>query len=286
MSSSSPAENLVTVVDPASVSTGTGLRARRRVTVESTTGEDAAPGEDRWEDPTDGIGRRVAAYRAERGLRVSDLAREVGVSPSLVSQIERGQSRPSVSTLFAIAQALGVAVDAFFRETDHGSGPAPAAGTTGTTDATGATGATAAAGDDGDAASTAATTLPAGHEDRYVVRRANRSVIDIESGVRWERLTPAALHNVEFLELIYGPGAESSTTLYRHPGEEMILVLSGELDIYLGFECYRLVAGDSMHFSSMQPHRYVNPTTETARAVTTILHDGAWYSTPGVHGEP
>lgn len=206
-------------------------------------------------DPADSIGRRLAAFRAERGMRVSDLAREVGVSPSLVSQIERGLSRPSVSTLFAIAQALGVAVDAFFRESPPEPLPLPQS-------------------------PPPAPAPTATHEERYVVRRANRSAIDIESGVRWERLTPEALKNVEFLELIYGPGAESSPTLYRHPGEEMILVLSGLLDIYLGFECYHLAAGDSMHFSSMQPHRYVNPTTETTRAVTTILHDGAWYATP------
>ena len=62
------------------------------------------------------IGRRLAAYRAGRGLRVAELAREIGVTPSLISQIERGQSRPSVSTLFALAQALDVPVDAFFRE--------------------------------------------------------------------------------------------------------------------------------------------------------------------------
>src|ERR1039457_6236424 len=51
-----------------------------------------------------------------RRKRVVELAREVGVTPSLISQIERGQSRPSVSTLFAMAQALEVPVDAFFRE--------------------------------------------------------------------------------------------------------------------------------------------------------------------------
>ena len=49
---------------------------------------------------------------------MSELARLVGVSPSLISQIERGQSRPSVSTLFELAEALKVPVDAFFsRET-------------------------------------------------------------------------------------------------------------------------------------------------------------------------
>src|ERR1039457_5986666 len=62
------------------------------------------------------IGRRLAAHRGKRGKRVVELAREVGVTPSLISQIERGQSRPSVSTLFAMAQALEVPVDAFFRE--------------------------------------------------------------------------------------------------------------------------------------------------------------------------
>nr|MDT0657197.1 XRE family transcriptional regulator [Micromonospora sp. DSM 115978] len=267
MSEISPAEQLAGTLVGSAIS---ARRNRRRPAPVAS----ANLAEDPVENPADGIGRRVAAYRLDRGMRVSDLAREVGVSPSLVSQIERGQSRPSVSTLFAIAQALDVAVDAFFRETDpepqtpptptavdHRPGHRPDHG--GMTERDGRAGA-----DRG------------GHEDRYVVRRADRPVIDIESGVRWERLTPGPLKNVEFLELIYGPGAESSSTLYRHPGEEMILILSGELDIYLGFERYHLLPGDSMHFSSMQPHRYVNPTDETTRAVTTILHDGAWYATP------
>jgi transcriptional regulator with XRE-family HTH domain len=201
-----------------------------------------------------GIGRRVAAYRTERGMRVSDLARSVGVSPSLVSQIERGQSRPSVSTLFAMAQALELPVDAFFRETSAGSAapePEPADDTS-----------------DDDTA------------ERYVVRKSGRAAIDIEHGVRWERLTPTALRNVEFLELVYAPGAESNPTLYRHPGTEMVVVISGRLDIYLGFECYHLEPGDSMHFPSALPHRYVNPTSETTRAITTILHDESRHTPP------
>jgi transcriptional regulator with XRE-family HTH domain len=203
----------------------------------------------------DGIGRRVAAYRTERGMRVSDLARSVGVSPSLVSQIERGQSRPSVSTLFAIAQALELPVDAFFRETATAAAlpePAPS-------------------GDDTPDEDTA---------ERYVVRKSDRAAIDIEHGVRWERLTPTALRNVEFLELVYAPGAESNPTLYRHPGTEMVVVVSGRLDIYLGFECYHLEPGDSMHFPSALPHRYVNPTDETTRAITTILYDESRHTPP------
>ena len=54
----------------------------------------------------------------------------------------------------------------------------------------------------------------------------------------------------------------------------MVLVLSGRFEIYVGFERYELDEGDSIHFPSSFPHRYVNPTDEVSRAVTVILHDG------------
>jgi transcriptional regulator with XRE-family HTH domain len=215
-------------------------------------------------DPALAIGERLAAHRSRRGMKVSALAREIGVSPSLISQIERGQSRPSVSTLFALAEALDVPVDAFFRDS--------------------------AAAADHDAGESAPSPpeprrLPLGDGEaerrgRYVVRRNERAGIDIEGGVRWERLTPTPLDALEFLELVYGPGAESHGSLYRHPGMEMVLVLSGRLVIHVAFEQYDLRAGDSMCFPSTLPHRYVNPTEETTRAVTVILPDG------GMHGPP
>lgn len=203
------------------------------------------------------IGRRLAAYRGERGLRVAELAREIGVTPSLISQIERGQSRPSVSTLFALAQALDVPVDAFFREPaavslPDAASPAPAA----------------------DPRPPGAAGLGQ-HlaEARYVVRQGNRATIDIEGGVRWERLTPETMPHLDFFELVYGPGAESNPTLYSHPGTEMVLMLSGTLDISVGFETYRLAPGDSMEFPSSLPHRYANPGHTEARAVTVIMYD-------------
>jgi DNA-binding XRE family transcriptional regulator/quercetin dioxygenase-like cupin family protein len=213
------------------------------------------------------IGRRLAAHRNRRGMRVAELAREVGVTPSLISQIERGLSRPSVSTLFAIAQALDVPVDAFFREppqsaaaSAHPDGPPGAAGPAGRGDAGGRTPPGPGQG-----------TGPA--DGRYVVRRGARAVIDIEGGVRWERLTRSTLDHLDFFELVYEPGAESHPRQFTHPGTEMVLVMSGCLEITIGFEAYLLKPGDSIDFPSSMPHRYVNPGTETARAVTVILYD-------------
>jgi transcriptional regulator with XRE-family HTH domain len=214
--------------------------------------------------PEDGIGARVSVYRLRRGKKVSELARQVGVSPSLISQVERGQSRPSVSTLFALAEALDVPVDAFFR----GSGDEEKPDEAREPHETAETPPDSAGG-------------PArGH--RYLVHQAERAVIDIEGGVRWERLTPTTLENVDFMELVYAPHAESNASLYRHPGTEMVLVIEGRLDIFVGFERHELGPGTSIHFPSSFPHRYVNPTDEVARAVTVILHDedGRPSSTP------
>jgi transcriptional regulator with XRE-family HTH domain len=190
--------------------------------------------DDRKESPADAIGERVAEFRRVRKLKVSELASLVGVSPSLISQIEHGQSRPSVTTLFSLGKALDVPVDAFFGN----SGEPP-------------------------------LVQPEPH--RYVVRREHRTTIDIEGGIQWERLTPLALDSVEFFELVYEPHAESNGVLYQHPGFEMVLVLSGRFEIHVGFEQHDLDVGDSISFPSSIPHRYVNPTDEVARAVTVML---------------
>jgi quercetin dioxygenase-like cupin family protein len=169
-----------------------------------------------------------------------------------------------VSTLFAMAQALDVPVDAFFRDTPLEDEVAPVPPIR----EADAEVEVRRAGD--------APRVPQRGRGRrrYLVKRDDRDVLEIEGGVRWESLTPTPLDELEFLELVYEAGAESSPRLYRHPGQEIALVLSGRLDIHVGFERFELGPGDSIHFPSSMPHRYVNPTDEVARAVTVILHDG------------
>ncbi len=54
------------------------------------------------------IGRRISELRAERGISISRLAELAGISKSTLSSIESGQSNPTISTLWAIADALKV----------------------------------------------------------------------------------------------------------------------------------------------------------------------------------
>ena len=77
------------------------------------------------------LGARLREERERARISQRELSRRLGVSASLISQIESGQSKPSVSTLYAIVTELGVSVDDIFSgngaETlpDHDDGAAP-----------------------------------------------------------------------------------------------------------------------------------------------------------------
>jgi transcriptional regulator with XRE-family HTH domain len=61
------------------------------------------------------VGDRLRSLRLERGQSMRALARASGLSTNALSMIERGRTSPSVSTLYKLADALGVPVTAFFR---------------------------------------------------------------------------------------------------------------------------------------------------------------------------
>src|SRR4029077_2087317 len=72
-------------------------------------------------DPGTGLGPRLRLVRAPRRLSVRELARRVGCSASLISQIERGVSVPSVGVLYSLATELGSSLDYLL----FGSGTGP-----------------------------------------------------------------------------------------------------------------------------------------------------------------
>jgi transcriptional regulator with XRE-family HTH domain len=202
-------------------------------------------------DPTanDTLGARLRTEREQRGLTLRELARRLEVSPSLVSQIETGKTQPSVRTLYAIVTELGVSLDELFAPADR-HGPRTATTLRPASEGTGP---------------------PTGYG--RVQRAAERDVIDLGSGVRWERLTTWNDRDVEFLYAIYEAGGSSSPdgSLMRHNGREFGIVLSGRLGVKVGFEDYVLGPGDSIAFDSSLPHRLHNDGTEVVTAIWMVL---------------
>jgi transcriptional regulator with XRE-family HTH domain len=74
---------------------------------------------------------RLRARREEKGMSIRTLARRIGVSPSLVSQIETGKVNPSVGTLVAITTELELSLDVLFADASPPPPPPGASPTSG-----------------------------------------------------------------------------------------------------------------------------------------------------------
>jgi transcriptional regulator with XRE-family HTH domain len=196
----------------------------------------------------DGIGERLRTERTRAGISQRELARRLGLSASLISQLESGLSKPSVGTLYAIVTELDLSLDKLLRG-DHHSGQV---------------------GSESD---------PEGESGRGrpLVHPEDRKANDLASGVRWEQLTADTEEGVDFLHAIYEVGGASTPdeSLMRHHGREYGYVVSGRMGIQLGFDVYTLEPGDSIAFDSTQPHRLFNMGDEPVHAIWFVVGRGA-----------
>lgn len=62
------------------------------------------------------VGMRIRALRKQRGLSLRALSSQCGLSINAISQIERGESSPTLSSLHVLATALEVPVTAFLED--------------------------------------------------------------------------------------------------------------------------------------------------------------------------
>ena len=211
-----------------------------------------------------GLGGRLRHIRTARGMSVRELARRAGCSASLVSQVERGVTTPSAGVVYTLANELGISLDFLFGTDDVEPGELPRL--------------------PGDLSAPGAASYPevrpwgraSGADGAGLVQRAaDRNTIELSTGVRWERLTPTHDSRVDFIEVVYEPGGQSSENgrAVRHDGREYLYVLQGALEAVVGFETLRLAQGDSLAFDPATPHHYRNPTTKTVRVLSVVVHD-------------
>jgi transcriptional regulator with XRE-family HTH domain/mannose-6-phosphate isomerase-like protein (cupin superfamily) len=221
----------------------------------------ASSSDDRLRMP--GLGARLRAQRLAAHMSLRQLARTLGVSASFVSQIENDKSQPSVATLYQICQVIDLSVDELF--------------------------VAATAGDDGGSASTekvrrdelnlassssvpsvVSTTIVHSTDGRLpVVSPSERPVLVLDSGVTWEKMSPASEPGVDFMYVRYDVGGSSGPhgLVTRHKGMEYGYIIKGTLEVTLGFETYIVGPQQSISFDSSTPHRLMNKGQEPVEAV-------------------
>jgi transcriptional regulator with XRE-family HTH domain len=111
---------------------------------------------------------------------------------------------------------------------------------------------------------------PSPTSDVAVVRKNSRVALSSSHGDLTYLRISAGSGRLEMLEGILEPHAASTPELWGHPSEECAVVTAGCLVLELAGQHHELEAGDSCHFDSHLPHRYVNPSEEPVRFLVAI----------------
>ncbi len=172
------------------------------------------------------IGAQIRRHRKVQKLTLVELAESCNISPSFLSQIERDQANPSVTTLYAITEVLGVSMASFFDVPDKRTKAEPQS----------------------DSQSTI-----------RIVRSDRRKVLIYPgSGIRNELLTPDLRREIQMTWIVMPPGTDSGETPFVHEGEECGVILQGQLKTWIGDESFILGPGDAIYHDSTLPHRSAN----------------------------
>jgi transcriptional regulator with XRE-family HTH domain len=220
-------------------------------------------------EPVVALGARLKQVRQQAGLSLREVARQLGVSPSFVSQLENGKSQPSVATLYSISQLLDVSIDQLFAVDGPGSVAIAAPGAGPADDPLVAPISRSELGSPGDA--WRSEQVPA---RLSVTRPGERVRLEMDTGVVWEQLATNTGRGLDFIEIVYPPHSTSTTDnrMLRHAGSEFGYLVEGELEITVGFEVFTLRAGDAVGFDSSMPHLLANRTDVAARGIWFVQH--------------
>ena len=179
------------------------------------------------------IANKIRQIRKGKGLTLSQLGEETGLSKALLSRIENNQTSPPIATLSKISQGLGVSIGIFFEEEEKDE---------------------------------KAFVVTRRKERKQVVSRGTRI------GFTYHSLTSIKpKHAIEPFVIRYPVIKKEPKILFDHPGEEFLFVLKGEMELVYGRETIRLETGDSIHFDPSEPHRGQNIGKEEAECLVVVV---------------
>jgi transcriptional regulator with XRE-family HTH domain len=179
------------------------------------------------------IGPKIRALRLKKKLGLVQLGEHTGLSPGMLSKIERGALFPTLPTLLRIALVFGVGLEHFF----IGSKDRP-------------------------------TVAVIRKRDR--LRLPDRPD-EPQPSYLFESLDfPVTDRKMEAF-LAEFPVQSKPSEPHRHQGAELIYVIKGQLGVDVDGEDVTLDAGDAMYFDSSAPHAYRREGRSSCSAIVVIV---------------
>jgi transcriptional regulator with XRE-family HTH domain len=176
------------------------------------------------------IGPKVRTLRLKKKMGLVELGQHTGMSPAMLSKIERGRLFPTLPTLLRIALVFGVGLEYFFA----GAREKP---------------------------------LVAVVRKAERVRLPDREGAS-EVAFTFESLDfPATERRFNGYLATFLLSKQSTPRPHDHGGAELIYVISGSLVVGIAGEEHVLAGGDSIYFDSTLPHTYRRATSAACTAV-------------------
>ena len=177
-----------------------------------------------------GIGDKLRTLRLKKKMGLVELGKHTGLSPALLSKIERGLMFPTLPTLLRIALVFGVGLEFFFA----GARDKPLV-----------------------------AVVRKGGRVQLPDRPGGREV-----AYRFESLDyPATERRFNCYYAEFFPVAPDRLRPHEHPGAEFIYAIQGTLSVHIGSEEHALDAGDSLYFDATVPHAYRRSGGRSCRAI-------------------
>lgn len=177
------------------------------------------------------IGAKIRTLRLKKKLGLVQLGEHTGLSPAMLSKIERGQLFPTLPTLLRIALVFGVGLDHFFTEKKD-------------------------------------RPLVAVIRKQERLRLPDRP--DKKPSYFFESLDfPVNDRKMEAYYAEFPAGAERSEP-HEHPGPEFIYVLRGQIVVNVDGEDFTLDESDTIYFDSTAPHSYRHGNQSAAAAIVVV----------------
>ncbi|AOY78112.1 helix-turn-helix domain-containing protein [Clostridium formicaceticum] len=177
------------------------------------------------------LGYRIREIRHKKGMTLNELASEIDVTASYISQVERDIIEPSLSSLRKIAVALGVPLFTFLHD------------------------------------DTVDPIVVRASERRKLALPESSIIYEfVTPMVADQKVQP----KMEIIHFQLAPKSWTSEENITHEADECIFVIDGELEIYLEEKRYHLQAGDSIYIKENIGHRFYNPTNQTVKGLTNI----------------
>ena len=165
------------------------------------------------------VGSKIKGIRESKNISIEEISERSGLSTDQIISIENDQYLPSLGPLIKIARALGVRLGTFLDDNDE-LGP-----------------------------------VVCRAEERNSSISFSNGATDARKHMEYHSLAKqkAGRHMEPFIIDIQ-PSGEQDYQLSAHEGEEFIYVMSGQVEVKYGKECYVLQAGDSIYYDSIVKH--------------------------------